>query len=114
MATASGAFDAIWRAGDNLLVRIVRGQFVVIDPTGAIVQRYSAGTEPEGIFWASYYVIGARLLTTSSIPEASDTGEYEPSVVLDALVLVDDPDTRRFVETVLGDAAATATASAVE
>lgn len=100
-------FDLIWRAGTNLLVRLTFGHFVVIDPAGAIVERYDSGSESDGLYYTSYYVVRDLLLTTFSIPEASDTGEYDPDVVLDGLVLAEDADTRRFVETVFGDAAAT-------
>lgn len=102
-------FDAVWRVGANLLVRRALGHFVVIDPTGAIVERYDSGSESDGLYYTSYYVVGDQLLTTFSIPEASDTGEYDPSVELDGLVLATDADARRFVEKALGDAAATAT-----
>lgn len=105
MSTAE--FDLIWRVGADLLVRLAFGHFVVIDPTGAIVRRYDSGSEPDGLYYTSYYVVRDRLLTTFSIPEASDTGEYDPDVVLDGLVLAEDADTRRFVEAAFGDAAAT-------
>lgn len=96
--------DAVWRTATHLLVRLGLGHFVVLDATGAIVERYDSGSDSVGLYYTSYYVVGDQLLTTFSIPEASDTGEYDPSVVLDGLVPAADADTRRFVEAALGDA----------
>ncbi len=96
--------DAVWRTATHLLVRLELGHFVLLDPAGAIVERYDSGSDSVGLYYTSYYVVGDQLLTTFSIPEASDTGEYDPSVVLEGLALAADADTRRFVEAALGDA----------
>lgn len=68
---------------------ITYGNFIVIDATGAIVRRSVGG----------YHVAGDQLVSTFSIPEASDTGEDDPGLELDARVVADGVETRRFIDT---------------
>lgn len=93
---------AIWRTPDGLLASTGNNSYVLIDATGAIVKRYDVY---EGFAYEAFYVEGDKLFKHVEIPTVDD---LEDSVVLEALVADDDPETVRFVETVLADAAVTA------
>lgn len=95
----------VWRTPEGLLARTGRASFVLIDPTGAIVKRYELY---EGFALSAYYVEDGQLFKYLEIPTVDD---LEDSVELTGLVADTDPETQRFVHTVLGDAAVTAEAA---
>lgn len=95
----------IWRTPEGLLARTGKHSFALIDPTGAIVKRYDLY---EGFHYTAFYVEDGQLFQHDQIPTVDD---LEDSVVLSGLVADTDPDTARFVATVLGDAAVTAEAA---
>ena len=105
----------IWRTEANDILAMDGSDFVVIDPSGAIKQRfieigmYPVAYVPLEDESGTYYSVtdGAlikRDWEVSDIGAASGTQE----VVLANLRVDDDPETARFVAVVLGDASVSA------
>lgn len=96
----------IWRAGQLLLVR--RGEtFLLLDATGAITKRFEPRqwSYEDDLGETSYVVVDEQLRRREFVQGWGGRTRSEDELVLDALVPAPDPESARFVETALGDAA---------
>jgi len=94
--------NMIWRTGEHLLVA-VDGTFVVIDPTGAVTQRYGSRTySDEDDLWIwDQFVAGGRLYERTRIERYCQETRRDLEVVLEGLAPDDDPATRARVAAAL-------------